>query len=87
MIDLTLVTSIFSPFSPLKAPYGPGQPPSLVFATPPPPQMNSAPQARQVFLTAYFSITSVRYAVCFALYENPPFPRLPQKFLARLFLL
>ncbi|XP_077412357.1 eukaryotic translation initiation factor 4 gamma 1a isoform X2 [Vanacampus margaritifer] len=27
--------------------YGPGQPPSLVFATPPPPQMNSAPQPRQ----------------------------------------
>ncbi|XP_023141515.2 eukaryotic translation initiation factor 4 gamma 1a isoform X2 [Amphiprion ocellaris] len=30
-----------------QAAYGPGQPPSLVFATPPPPQMNSAPQPRQ----------------------------------------
>ncbi|XP_019959157.2 eukaryotic translation initiation factor 4 gamma 1a isoform X2 [Paralichthys olivaceus] len=30
-----------------QAAYGPGQPPSLVFATPPPPQMNSAPQTRQ----------------------------------------
>ncbi|XP_051944025.1 eukaryotic translation initiation factor 4 gamma 1a isoform X4 [Hippocampus zosterae] len=30
-----------------QATYGPGQPPSLVFATPPPPQMNSAPQPRQ----------------------------------------
>ncbi|KAG7229334.1 hypothetical protein INR49_012992 [Caranx melampygus] len=29
-----------------QAAYGPGQPPSLVFATPPPPQMNSAPQPR-----------------------------------------
>lgn len=35
----------------LKAAYGPGQPPSLVFATPPPPQMNSAPQPRQVKVT------------------------------------
>ncbi|XP_068504818.1 eukaryotic translation initiation factor 4 gamma 1a isoform X5 [Syngnathus scovelli] len=30
-----------------QAAYGPGQPPSLVFATPSPPQMNSAPQPRQ----------------------------------------
>ncbi|XP_026229852.1 eukaryotic translation initiation factor 4 gamma 1a isoform X2 [Anabas testudineus] len=30
-----------------QAAYGPGQPPSLVFATPPPPQMNSAQQPRQ----------------------------------------
>ncbi|XP_068605356.1 eukaryotic translation initiation factor 4 gamma 1a [Brachionichthys hirsutus] len=30
-----------------QAAYGPGQLPSLVFATPPPPQMNSAPQPRQ----------------------------------------
>ncbi|XP_053185317.1 eukaryotic translation initiation factor 4 gamma 1a isoform X2 [Scomber japonicus] len=30
-----------------QAAYGPGQPTSLVFATPPPPQMNSAPQPRQ----------------------------------------
>ncbi|XP_030015637.1 eukaryotic translation initiation factor 4 gamma 1a isoform X3 [Sphaeramia orbicularis] len=30
-----------------QAAYGPGQPPSLVFATPPPPQMNSAPPPRQ----------------------------------------
>ncbi|XP_068196550.1 eukaryotic translation initiation factor 4 gamma 1-like isoform X3 [Antennarius striatus] len=30
-----------------QAAYGPGQPPSLVFATPQPPQMNSAPQPRQ----------------------------------------
>ncbi|KAK1878600.1 Eukaryotic translation initiation factor 4 gamma 1 [Dissostichus eleginoides] len=30
-----------------QAAYGPGQPPSLVFATPPPQQMNSAPQPRQ----------------------------------------
>ncbi|XP_028988105.1 eukaryotic translation initiation factor 4 gamma 1a isoform X3 [Betta splendens] len=30
-----------------QAAYGPGQPPSLVFATPPPPQMTSAPQPRQ----------------------------------------
>uniref|UniRef100_A0A3Q0S2K1 Eukaryotic translation initiation factor 4 gamma, 1a n=1 Tax=Amphilophus citrinellus TaxID=61819 RepID=A0A3Q0S2K1_AMPCI len=29
--------------------YGPGQPASLVFATPPPPQMNSAPQPRQSY--------------------------------------
>ncbi|XP_028282693.1 eukaryotic translation initiation factor 4 gamma 1a isoform X2 [Parambassis ranga] len=32
-----------------QAAYGPGQPPSLVFATPPPPQMNSAPQPRQSY--------------------------------------
>uniref|UniRef100_A0A3Q3AGL6 Eukaryotic translation initiation factor 4 gamma, 1a n=1 Tax=Kryptolebias marmoratus TaxID=37003 RepID=A0A3Q3AGL6_KRYMA len=30
-----------------QAAYGPGQPPSLVFATPPPPPMNSAQQPRQ----------------------------------------
>ncbi|KAL3055170.1 hypothetical protein OYC64_017969 [Pagothenia borchgrevinki] len=30
-----------------QAAYGPGQPPSLVFASPPPQQMNSAPQPRQ----------------------------------------
>ncbi|XP_019117735.1 eukaryotic translation initiation factor 4 gamma 1a isoform X1 [Larimichthys crocea] len=30
-----------------QAAYGPGQPPSIVFATPPPPQMNSASQPRQ----------------------------------------
>ncbi|XP_054889800.1 eukaryotic translation initiation factor 4 gamma 1a isoform X2 [Poeciliopsis prolifica] len=30
-----------------QAAFGPGQPPSLVFATPPPPQMNSAQQPRQ----------------------------------------
>ncbi|KAK5613699.1 hypothetical protein CRENBAI_017375 [Crenichthys baileyi] len=30
-----------------QAAYGPGQPPALVFATPPPPQMNSAQQPRQ----------------------------------------
>ncbi|XP_059200082.1 eukaryotic translation initiation factor 4 gamma 1a isoform X2 [Centropristis striata] len=30
-----------------QAAYGPGQPTSLVFATPPPPQMNSTPQPRQ----------------------------------------
>uniref|UniRef100_A0A672JAX6 Eukaryotic translation initiation factor 4 gamma, 1a n=1 Tax=Salarias fasciatus TaxID=181472 RepID=A0A672JAX6_SALFA len=33
-----------------QAAYGPGQPPSLVFATPQPPQMNSAQQPRQVCL-------------------------------------
>ncbi|KAK5919547.1 hypothetical protein CgunFtcFv8_023431 [Champsocephalus gunnari] len=32
-----------------QAAYGPGQPPSLVFATPPPQQMNSAPQPRQSY--------------------------------------
>uniref|UniRef100_A0A3P9DIL5 Eukaryotic translation initiation factor 4 gamma, 1a n=1 Tax=Maylandia zebra TaxID=106582 RepID=A0A3P9DIL5_9CICH len=32
-----------------QAAYGPGQPTSLVFATPPPPQMNSAPQPRQSY--------------------------------------
>ncbi|KAF7648962.1 hypothetical protein LDENG_00149320 [Lucifuga dentata] len=32
-----------------QAAYGPGQPPSLVFATPQPPQMNSAPQPRQSY--------------------------------------
>uniref|UniRef100_A0A3B3W2B8 Eukaryotic translation initiation factor 4 gamma, 1a n=1 Tax=Poecilia latipinna TaxID=48699 RepID=A0A3B3W2B8_9TELE len=32
-----------------QAAYGPGQPPSLVFATPPPPQMNSAQQPRQAY--------------------------------------
>ncbi|KAM3604685.1 uncharacterized protein V6R79_014834 [Siganus canaliculatus] len=32
-----------------QAAYGPGQPPSLVFATPPPPQMNSAQQPRQSY--------------------------------------
>lgn len=31
-----------------QAAYGPGQPTSLVFAPPPPPQMSSAPQPRQV---------------------------------------
>ncbi|CAG13763.1 unnamed protein product, partial [Tetraodon nigroviridis] len=33
--------------------YGPGQPTSLVFATPPPPQMSSAPQPRQVLLPVF----------------------------------
>ncbi|XP_056148646.1 eukaryotic translation initiation factor 4 gamma 1a [Lampris incognitus] len=32
-----------------QAAYAPGQPPSLVFATPPPPQMNSAAQQRQPY--------------------------------------
>ncbi|MEQ2158444.1 hypothetical protein GOODEAATRI_012300 [Goodea atripinnis] len=32
-----------------QAAYGPVQPPSLVFATPPPPQMNSAQQPRQSY--------------------------------------
>lgn len=41
---------------PLKAAYGPGQP-SLVFATPPP-QMNSAPQPRQVWVCLMSSFAS-----------------------------
>lgn len=36
----------------LQSAYGPGQPTSLVFAAPPPPQMSSAPQPRQVLLAA-----------------------------------
>lgn len=67
--------NIFPPFSPLKAAYGPGQPPSLVFATPPPPQMNSAPQPRQVLSTAccFFQHSLSKYVICFALYKNLPF--------------
>lgn len=42
---------------PLKAAYGPGQPTSLVFATPPP-QMNSAPQPRQVRVCLMSSFAS-----------------------------
>lgn len=37
-------------FPPFEAAYGPGQPTSLVFAPPPPPQMNSASQPRQVWV-------------------------------------
>uniref|UniRef100_A0A8D0AE28 Eukaryotic translation initiation factor 4 gamma, 1a n=1 Tax=Sander lucioperca TaxID=283035 RepID=A0A8D0AE28_SANLU len=43
-----------------QAAYGPGQPPSLVFATPPPPQMNSAPQPRQVLFTASMATSAPR---------------------------
>ncbi|KAI3374949.1 hypothetical protein L3Q82_021474, partial [Scortum barcoo] len=52
------------------AAYGPGQPPSLVFATPPPPQMNSAPQPRQVlfmFCFFFFPAFSVQ-----SYYQNRP---------------
>lgn len=45
-----IICNICFSSSPPKAAYGPGQPPSLVFATPPPPQMNSAPQPRQVLV-------------------------------------
>uniref|UniRef100_I3JU19 Eukaryotic translation initiation factor 4 gamma, 1a n=1 Tax=Oreochromis niloticus TaxID=8128 RepID=I3JU19_ORENI len=48
-----------------QAAYGPGQPPSLVFATPPPPQMNSAPQPRQ-FATGPRTLHQQSY------YQNRP---------------
>lgn len=48
----TLLISISLCFVLLQSAYGPGQPTSLVFATPPPPQMSSAPQPRQVLLPA-----------------------------------
>uniref|UniRef100_A0AAX7VK32 Eukaryotic translation initiation factor 4 gamma, 1a n=1 Tax=Astatotilapia calliptera TaxID=8154 RepID=A0AAX7VK32_ASTCA len=48
-----------------QAAYGPGQPTSLVFATPPPPQMNSAPQPRQ-FATGPRTLHQQSY------YQNRP---------------
>uniref|UniRef100_A0A3Q0S2G9 Eukaryotic translation initiation factor 4 gamma, 1a n=1 Tax=Amphilophus citrinellus TaxID=61819 RepID=A0A3Q0S2G9_AMPCI len=48
-----------------QAAYGPGQPASLVFATPPPPQMNSAPQPRQ-FATGPRTLHQQSY------YQNRP---------------
>lgn len=70
----------------LKAAYGPGQPPSLVFATPPPPQMNSAPQPRQVKVTpCVVPPPSVVYLLLVPV--NHPFPTPSQRLLTRLLLL
>lgn len=53
----SLLISISLCFVLLQSAYGPGQPTSLVFATPPPPQMSSAPQPRQVLLSACLLLT------------------------------